>query len=256
MRDETNYFECPTEFENLGKYLFTCGDEIYLDNRSNLEAVFGHYSDGRHTLKEALCELIAEHVDAMDIWNAIKNKEVDDLRLVEDETDDEKVWSFECRNDHGRWCEIEIFEESELEEADTSWLAEQIISMDDLIYILSEYGEDIFCYEFSIKGCIQGDFLGGIAFCTKEMFEEKICGGEDSWKKWAEGAIKSELEELERWSCSEVYYYVLEERITPIDEDDEDDWEDEDSNWREIESCGGFYCEPEEIIAEYLPECA
>lgn len=61
------------------------------------------------------------------------------------------------------------------------------------IQILSGLGKDIFVKEWSTTGYSQGDYVKGIAFCTKERYTKMVSNNTSDWKTQIDKLIDDEV---------------------------------------------------------------
>lgn len=54
---------------------------------------------------------------------------------------------------------------------------------EDLLDIISKYGKDVVAIEWSTRGYSQGDYIKGIAYVTKEKYDNEVCNKEGDWKE-------------------------------------------------------------------------
>ena len=248
------YDECPmcpcTEWDMVGAFLFEYRDGSTLHQECNWRELYGEYGDNRHSLEDALRKLISDYVSTKYIVKFIQKGYIKDWIMRYDASD--HLWYLEnytC----GGWYKHEEFEPSDLKNFDYTYELTEFMEKDDLVLILQDYGKDIVVSEFSLTGYCQGDYIEGVAFCDKKRFEKMCDKDTKNWKKRAEDCIEGDVECVNRWMWGDVYGYTLEER-RDFTKTYEDGTMEEDCEWVETDSCWGYFCEPDEVIKENLPE--
>ena len=88
------------------------------------------------------------------------------------------------------------------------------------------------------------------------MLDKRSGRNEKSYKTWQEQAdaiMEGEIDCINHWMWGDVYGYVLEERknFTKTYEDGE---VEEEFEWKEIDSCCGYFEDPDDIIEEILSD--
>lgn len=181
--------------------------------------VFGKYGDSRHSLIDALHKLISEYVEWKDLLNYFKKGKIDGYRMRYDNHD--KMRYLEWYDNyqytkHKGYKEIFSISPSDLYTYDYTYEFIEDLEREELIQILSNLGKDIFVKEWSTRGYCQGDYIEGIAFCTKERFtltltdeerllvEERIKAGyysAESIEKRREEAHKAKMSEKRAEIC-------------------------------------------------------
>lgn len=106
------------------------------------------------------------------------------------------------------------------------------------------------------SGCV------GFGYC--ELSDVEKCGRDEKrfpdWRDQAESIMDGEMETYDQYVRGEVYGYILEERRKPSKQLMESpEWEqfleaywDDEFQWEETHSCGGFFYEPEELAESVL----
>ena len=129
------------------------------------------------------------------------------------------------------------------------------LECDELVQILNDLGKNIFVKEWSTRGYSQGDYVEGIAFCTKERYAKMVSTDTTDWKIKIDALIDGEVECIGMWRWGDVKGYVLEEKVLYTKHFQGPNREDEeDFDWEEIDSCWGFFMETEELINEVISE--
>lgn len=102
---------------------------------------------------------------------------------------------------------------------------------EDLLDIISKYGKDVVAIEWSTRGYSQGDYIKGIAYVTKEKYDNEVCDKEGDWKEDCAKIIDNEVKSIGMieiiryrlpvyWACALInddYTGLSEEEIREID---------------------------------------
>ena len=250
---------CPcTDWDMAACFLWEYDRSARLSDECNWREVFGKYGDSRHSLADALHRLIGEHVEWKDLLNYFKKGKVDGYRMRYD--NHEKMWHLEWYNnsrytEHKGYQEIFSVSPSDLYTYDYTDEFTEDLECDELIQILSDLGKDIFVKEWSTTGYSQGDYVEGIAFCTKERYLKMVSNDTTDWKTKIDALIDGEVECIGMWMWGDVKGYVLEEKISYTKHFQDPNREDEDDfDWEEVHSCWGFFMETDELINEVISE--
>lgn len=251
------YAESPCTNWGLGAtYLFEYNDRYsnQLHNGCSWREVYNpKWDDNNHSLADAVFSIVRDYVSDKDIIKYLKEG-TDSYRLVYNRKD--RIWElmYNPRTWGKEWSSINWWD-CKLEDIDASELLENL-DYEDYVDLLTKYGKDIYVKDFTLTGYCQGDSVDVFAFCTKEMLEKRIGRNEKTYKTWQEQAdaiMEGEIDCINRWMWGDVYGYVLEERknFTKTYEDGE---VEEDFEWEEIDSCCGYFEEPDDIIEEILSD--
>lgn len=180
---------CPCESWDMAAcFLWEC---IYLPRLQDVcdwREVFGKYGDSRHSLIDALHKLISEYVKWKDLLNYFKKGKIDGYRLRYDNHD--KMWYYK---------EIFSISPSDLYTYDYTYEFIEDLGCEELIQILSDLGKDIFVKEWSTTGYSQGDYVKGIAFCTKERYTKMVSNNTSDWKTQIDKLIDDEVKSIGMW---------------------------------------------------------
>ena len=251
------YAESPCTKWDLGAaYLFEYNDHYGRTHRlhddcSWREVYDTKWDSNKHSLADAVCSIVKDYVYDNDIIKYLRNG-TDSYRLVYNRKD--RIWQLMY---NPRTCGKEYscvnWWNCKLEDLDASELLENL-DYEDYVDLLTKYGKDIYVKDFTLTGYCQGDSVDVFAFCTKEMLEKRSGRNEKTYKTWQEQAdaiMECEIDCINHWMWGDVYGYVLEERknFTKTYEDGE---VEEDFEWKEIDSCGGYFEDPDDIIEETL----
>ena len=236
---------CPCESWDMAAcFLWEC---IYLPRLQDVcdwREVFGKHGDSRHSLIDALHKLISEYVKWKDLLNYFKKGKIDGYRLRYDNHD--KMWYYK---------EIFSISPSDLYTYDYTYEFIEDLGCEELIQILSDLGKDIFVKEWSTTGYSQGDYVKGIAFCTKERYTKMVSNNTSDWKTQIDKLIDDEVKSIGMWMWGDVKGYVLEKKVKFVKKYKDKSREDEEGEeWEEVDSCWGYYMETDELIEEIMKE--
>lgn len=250
---------CPcTDWDMAACYLWEYDRPNYLSDVCHWKEVFGKYGNNKHSLSDALCQLISEHVEWNNLLDYFKKGKIDGYRMRYDRH--EKMWYLEWYNDsryteHKGYQEIFSISPSDLYSYDYTDEFVESLECDELIQILNALGKDIFVKEWSTSGYSQGDYVEGVAFCTKERYTKMVSPDTTNWKTKIDDLIDGEVECIGMWMWGDVKGYVLEEKVSYTKKYHDCDREDEeDFDWEEVDSCWGFFMETEALIEEVISE--
>lgn len=250
---------CPcTDWDMAACFLWEYNSSTRLSDSCNWREVFGKYGDSRYSLADALHRLISEYVEWKDLLEYFKKGKVDGYRIRYD--NHEKMWYLEWYN-NSRYTEHEGYQEffsvspSDIYTYDYTDEFIEYLECDELIQILSDLGKDIFVKEWSTTGYSQGDYVEGIAFCTKERYSKMVNADTTDWKNTIDALIDGEVECIGMWMWGDVKGYVLEKKVSYTKQYHDEEREDEESfDWEEVGSCWGFYMEADELIKKVISD--
>lgn len=250
---------CPcTDWDMAACFLWEYDRLTRLSDACNWREVFGKCGDNRHTLADALHILIGEHVEWKDLLSYFKKGKVDGYRMRYDKH--ERMWYLEWYNnsrytEHKGWQEALSVSPSDLYTDDYTDEFIEDLECDTLVQILSDLGKDIFVKEWSTTGYSQGNYVEGIAFCTKERYSKMVNADTTDWKTKIDALIDGEVECIGMWMWGDVKGYVLEEKISYTKHFQDANREDENGfDWEEVHSCWGYFMETEELVNEVISE--
>lgn len=119
--------------------------------------------------------------------------------------------------------------------------------------MLSGLSKDIFVKEWSTTGYSQGDYVKGIAFCTKERYTKMVSNNTSDWKTQIDKLIDDEVKSIGMWIWGDVKGYVLEKKVKFVKKYKDKSREDEEGEeWEEVDSCWDYYMETDELIEEIM----
>lgn len=251
--------ECPcTDWGMAASFLWEYGHMARLSSACNWKEVFGKHSNENHSLIDALRWLISDHIKWKELLNYIKKGKLDGCRMRYDRS--ENLWYCEWHGDsryakHNGYQEIFSVAPSDLYTDDYTYELTESLDQDELVQILSDLGKDIFVKEWSTTGYCQGDYVKGVAFCTKEQYAKLVNTDTTDWKTRIDTLIDGEVESLGMWMWGDVKGYVLERKVFYTKHyQDSNRIDEEDFDWEEVHSCWGFYTETDELIDEVIAE--
>lgn len=246
------------DWDLVGCYLFEYNRLHRLSDLCNWEEVWGKHSDCNHSMEETLRAMVKEYCDFDLFVRYIKSQEVENVRLCYDRST--RLWKLEV---YGYWAfskEWDLVDEYEPKDLNTKdmYLFSNLLEYfgkDTLLELLQHCGKNIYVTEWGTTGYSQGDYVNGIAFVTKERYDEQ-CGRTDiSWKDAAQKCIDGEVKCIGKWMWGDVLGFCLEKKVHftkmyhGCDRPDEEDYE-----WEEVDSCWGFDMDSDELIAEVMAE--
>lgn len=250
---------CPCESWDMAAcFLWECIDLHRLQDVCDWREVFGKYGDSRHSLIDALHKLISEYVKWKDLLNYFKKGKIDGYRMRYDNHD--KMWYLEWYDnyqytEHKGYKEIISISPSDLYTYNYTYEFIEDLEREELIQILSDLGKDIFVKEWSTTGYSQGDYVKGIAFCTKERYTKMVSNNTSDWKTQIDKLIDDEVKSIGMWMWGDVKGYVLEKKVKFVKKYKDESREDEEGEeWEEVDSCWGYYMETDELIEEIMKE--
>ena len=247
---------CPcTDWDMAACFLWEYDKLARLFDECNWKEVFGKYGDNRHSLEDALRQLIRNHVEWKDLLEYFKNGKVDDYRMRYDRSD--RVWYLEWYNRCINKYEEILHEEPSVLKSYEGYLDDFIENLeeDELIQIINDLGEDIFVKLWSTTGYSQGDYVEGVAFCTKERYTKMVSTDTSDWKTKIDTLIDDEVKCIGMWMWGDVKGYVLEKKVSYTKQYHDEEHEDEECfDWEEVGSCWGYYMDEDELIDEVISE--
>lgn len=190
--------------------------------------------------------------------NYFKKGKIDGYRMRYDNHD--KMWYLEWYDnyqytEHKGYKEIFSISPSDLYTHDYTYEFIEDLEYEELIQIISDLGKDIFVKEWSTTGYSQGDYVKGIAFCTKERYTKMVSNNTSDWKIQIDKLIDGKVKAIGMWMWGDVKGYVLEKKVKFVKKYEDESREDEEGEeWEEIDSCWGYYMETDELIEEVMKE--
>lgn len=247
---------CPcTDWDMAACFLWEYDKLARLFDECNWKEVFGKYGDNRHSLEDALRHLIRDHVEWKDLLEYFKNGKVDDYRMRYDRSD--RVWYLEWYNRYRNQYEEILHKTPSVLKNYEGYIDEFIESLEkeELMQIINDLGKDIFVKSWSTTGYSQGDYVEGIAFCTKERYAKMVSTDTSDWKTKIDTLIDDEVKCIGMWMWGDVKGYVLEKKVSYTKQYHDEEHEDEECfDWEEVGSCWGYYMDEDELIDEVISE--
>lgn len=224
-----------------------------LSSACNWEDVFGKYGKNKYNLADALHQLVNDHVKWEDLLKYFKKGKLESYQMRYDRS--ENLWYLEWCVKNGVYDEILSVEPSELYSCDLTGEFIENLEVEELVQILNDLGGDIYVKEWSSSGYRQGDYVSGVAYCTKERFKKRVSEDTTDWKKRADAFIDGGAEAIGMWMWGDVKGFTLEHKVSFTKVYDDTDREDEeDYDWEEIDSCWGYFMSTDELIDEVISE--
>lgn len=246
--------QCPcTDWDMVWNFLWEYGCNNSLSESCDWLEVYGKYGNSNHSLNETIIQLIDDYVDWEDLVQYFKDGKINNYRL----RNSDDMWLLEWYNSKKDvYEEIEMFEDYEMNEnlVTINELLD-ILVRDELLQILNDLGKDIIAQEWSSSGYSQGDYVEGIAFCTKERFKKIVSENTDKWKEEALEYLDGSVKTVGMWMRGDVKGFTLEQKVRFAKQYEDSEREDEeDFEWEEIDSCWGYYMDTDKLIDEVISE--
>lgn len=249
LYDDCAYCPCKA-YDNLGLF-FWDNDSNYLSPYCDESHLFGTCDNQRHTMCDALRELVFKYVSQKKIIHYIKKYCQKDFRIRYEKS--EHLWYlFEQYNKE--WLVRETFYPQDFNGEDCKSAFCDILDEEDLTMLLYNC-KDIAFYEWASTGYCQGDYVKGFTYCDKERFIKMCDTNTKDWKKRSLKLFEGEAECIGKWLCGDVYGYTLEKKVPykKVFTDGQHPTEN-GYDYEEIESCWGFYMDSEELIDYVINE--
>lgn len=187
--------ECPvTNWGLFGSFFFEYSDTHRLHDECNWKIFF---YDNKHDLRDVIDAIVMKHIEQKDILKYLKKGEANGISFTYNRGSN--VW--ELKHKTSPYIGQE-FSPSDLTDFDCRGELIEDLNDEDLLDIISKYGKDVVTIEWSTRGYNQGDYIKGIAYVTKEKYDNEVCNKEGDWK---EDCAKIISEEVPIWTsvCSE-----------------------------------------------------
>ena len=253
---------CPcTDWDLAALYLFEYNDRYHhnLHKECNWEEIWGKHVSNNHPLDDSLKELIQEHCDFDDVLNYIKKGKLESVHLEYDKKD--KMWKLSILGH--RIFDVKsgwhVITEFDADERRNKWWDNvfgnlfEALDTELLTQIISDCGKDIFIKEWETRGYSQGEYVSGIAYCTKERYVKMVSEDTKDWKNKLDSIVDSEVEVIGMWMWGDVKGFRLEKKVE-FTKTYEDGRTEEDFEWEEVGDCWGYFMETEELIQEVISE--
>lgn len=252
------YAECPiTNWDLCGYYLFEYSDRYYhtLHKECDWSQLFG---DNRHSLEEALHSIAASFVEQKDIIAYLKQGKVEGIRLIYNKSS--HYWELQIQYHNYKteqlcWSTEYEFAPYDLKNYDYRVELLEHFESDELITLINDYAKNMVIKEWSTSGYCQGDYVEGIAYVTKEQYDERCGITNIDWRQGALECIDGEVKAIGMWMWGDVKGFVLEKKVSYTKQYHDEEREDEEGfEWEQVDSCWGYFMETEELIAEVISE--
>ena len=243
--------DCPcTDWDLAACYLFEYNDRWHhsLHNDCNWKELF---ADDKHSLNEALMKLANDYVPTKSIIQFFKNGTKEYTLKYNNSS---KMW--ELLGKHwrtGEWEVVNEFDSPYLHNGGWNGEMLEVLENEELIELIRDYGNDIFIKEWSTTGYSQGDYVEGVVYCTKERYIKMFDKNTSDWKQKIDDFIDGEVKCIGMWMWGDVKGFILEAKVK-FTKTYQDGSTVEDFEWEEMDSCWGYYMEPEELIKEVMLE--
>ena len=210
-----------------------------------------------HSLEDALKDLVCKYVPQKKITDYINSSSCDDLMFEYDKSD--KIWKlfgYDSRSGK-RTSEYSLLDlcPNEFHNEDMREEICENLGKEDFKHLLSHCQKKIAYTNFSTRGYYQGDYAEGIAYCDIERFKEMCDTDTKDWRKRAVEIMDNEANTLGKWMWGDVWGFVMERKVYYAKHYLNSDKADcEEAEWEEIDSCSGYYNEPDELIDLVIEE--
>lgn len=247
--------DCPcTNWDMVACYLFEYSRPSVLHNDCNWKEVWGKHGDNRHSLEETLRMMVRDYCDFDLFVNYIKDENLEFVRFIYDSIS--QLWKLEIDGYwpfSKQWDVVEEYESEDLQSKDMYMFNDllEYCGKYTLLELLQQCGKDIHVKEWGSTGYSQGDYVNGIAFCTKERYIQMVSNDTSDWKNKLDSFIDDEVKCIGMWMWGDVKGFRLEKKVelTKIYKDGRIG---EGFEWEEVESVWGCYMETEELINEVI----
>ena len=239
--------DCPcTNWDMAACYLFEYSRPSVLHDDCNWKELFADY---KHTMNEALIKLVNDYVPTKKIIQFFKNG-TKEYRLEYNSSS--KMWEFKYKHwNRDEWGILHEFDSPYLHNGGWNYEMLEVLEYDELVELINDFGKDIFIKEWSTTGYSQGDYVKGVAFCTKERYINRVNSNTSDWKKKIDSLIDGEVECIGMWMWGDVKGYELEKKVE-FTKTYQDGSTEEDFEWKYVHSCWGYYMKTEELIDEVI----
>lgn len=198
--------ECPiTNWGLFGSFFFEYSDTHRLHDECNWKTFF---YDNKHNLRDVIDAIVMKHIEQKDIVKYLKKGEANGISFTYNRGNN--VW--ELRHKTSPYIGQE-FSPSDLTDFDYRGELIEDLDDEDLLDIISKYGKDVVAIEWSTRGYNQGDYIKGIAYVTKEKYDNEVCDKEGDWKEDCAKIINNEVKSIGMWMWGDIKGYVLEKKV-------------------------------------------
>lgn len=237
------YAQCPTQDMTL------CGHFIWENDHC-----ISSYSDTEDlwctpkSLEDVLKDLVCRYVSQKKVIKYIN--EYTKFRFFYHK--DTHMWSFEYYSEDGwrgpDWYSFIDLTPKEYHGEDCVDCICDYLGEEDFEYLLYSCQKEIAFTTWASHGYCQGNYARGVAYCDIERFK-KNCGNDSNWRNRAVEYMLGEAELIGKWMWNDVYGFTLEKKERYLKRclsSNKEDFIDEE--WEEVESCGGFYTDYDDIV--------
>lgn len=219
--------ECPiTNWGLFGSFFFEYSDTHRLHDECNWKTFF---YDNKHDLRDVIDAIVMKHIKQKDIVKYLKKGEANEISFTYNRGNN--VW--ELKHKTSPYIGQEFFP-SDLTDFDYRGELIEDLDDEDLLDIISKYGKDVVAIEWSTRGYSQGDYIKGIAYATKEKYDNEVCDKEGDWKEDCAKIIDNEVKSIGMWMWGDVKGYVLEKKVKFVKKYKDESREDEEGEeWEE-----------------------
>ena len=198
--------ECPiTNWGLFGSFFFEYSDTHRLHDECNWKTFF---YDNKHNLRDVIDAIVMKHIEQKDIVKYLKKGEANGISFTYNRGGN--VW--ELKHKTSLYIGQE-FSPGDLKDFDCRGELIEDLDDEDLLDIISKYGKDVVAIEWSTRGYNQGDYIKGIAYVTKEKYDNEVCNKEGDWKEDCAKIIDNEVKSIGMWMWGDVKGYVLEKKV-------------------------------------------
>lgn len=221
--------ECPiTNWGLFGSFFFEYSDMHRLHDECNWKTFF---YENKHDLRDVIDAIVMKHIEQKDIVKYLKKGEANGISFTYNRGGN--VW--ELKHKTSPYIGQEFFP-SDLTDFDCRGELIEDLDDEDLLDIISKYGKDVVAIEWSTRGYSQGDYIKGIAYVTKEKYDNEVCNKEGDWKEDCAKIIDNEVKSIGMWMWGDVKGYVLEKKVAftkkykdkSREDEDCEEWEEDD----------------------------
>lgn len=157
------------------------------------------FYDNKHNLRDVIDAIVMKHIEQKDIVKYLKKGEANRISFTYNRGGN--VW--ELKHKTSPYIGQEFFP-SDLKDFDYRGELIEDLDDEDLLDIISKYGKDVVAIEWSTRGYSQGDYIKGIAYATKEKYDNEVCDKEGDWKEDCAKIIDDEVKSIGMWMWGDV----------------------------------------------------
>ena len=236
--------ECPiTNWGLFGSFFFEYSDTHRLHDECNWKTFF---YDNKHNLRDVIDAIVMKHIEQKDIVKYLKKGEANGISFTYNRGGN--VW--ELKHKTSLYIGQEFFP-SDLTDFDYKGELIEDLDDEDLLDIISKYGKDVVAIEWSTRGYSQGDYIKGIAYVTKEKYDNEVCDKEGDWKEDCAKIIDNEVKSIGMWMWGDVKGYVLEKKVKFVKKYEDESRENKEGENVWIEFIESEFGKPKEILRSF-----